>query len=83
MLSSILIILAVGLSIQLVYGYPSGPPVSSVKGLCDSMNPTGHGPSKATGEPPYTITISSSTYKANATIQGNRGPTESLCQYCM
>ena len=62
--------LAVGLSIQLVYGYPSGPPVSSVKGLCENMDPTGHGPSKATGEPPYVIFVSSSTYKSNATIQG-------------
>ncbi|XP_072018952.1 putative defense protein 3 [Amphiura filiformis] len=65
---SVILAILVSLCLQAVYGYPSGPPVGSVKGLCEAMDPTGHGPSKATGDPPYVISVSSSSYKANANI---------------
>lgn len=78
-MTSRLILLLAATSVCVVYGYPSGPPVGNVKGLCEAMDPTGHGPSKATGEAPYIISVSSASYGGNnsepitVTIKANEG----------
>jgi len=46
------------LAVTLTSAYPSGAPPEA----CASLNPTSHGASTATGEPPYTLTMTSPTY---------------------
>ncbi len=67
MLQTSVFVCLLGVFVQTVYGSPGGPPIGFVQDLCKTMNPDGgHGPSQATGPPPYAISLNTQKYSAGA-----------------
>ncbi|XP_059148758.1 putative ferric-chelate reductase 1 isoform X2 [Physella acuta] len=58
------VLLTLAVLIATAAAYPSGAPDDA----CSTLDPVSHGPSTATGNAPYALTFSSSTYQPNQVI---------------